>query len=402
MSLTADTTYKDWTPTPVRADFLPFHRPSIGEEEIGAVADVLRSGWLTTGPRTREFEEGFARFVGAPYAVAVNSGTAALHLALEACGVRAGDEVIVPAITFAATAEVVVYLGAKPVIVDCLDDTMNLDPAEIERARSPRTRAVIPVHLAGLPCDMNRILASAGDSGLTVIEDAAHALPASYGGRTIGTLSDFTCFSFYATKTLTTGEGGMLTTANADGAERARMMSLHGLSRPAWNRYAAPGAWFYEVLEAGYKYNLTDPAAALGLVQLGRCVAFRDQRRSIANRYVEAFTDLPEIRLPPGLDDPGHALHLFVIRLQPDRLTINRDQFIQALAAQNVGSSVHFIPLHLHPYYRDRFGYRPDDNPRATAIFQTTISLPIYPGMSTGDVDDVILAVRNIVQRYRR
>lgn len=402
MNLTADTSHSDGNQAPVRSVFLPFHRPSIGEAEIAAVTEVLRSGWLTTGPRTREFEEAFASFVGAPYAVALNSGTAALHLALEACGVRAGDEVIVPAITFAATAEVVVYLGAKPVIVDCLEDTMNLDPAEIDRVRSPRTRAVIPVHLAGLPCDMNRILASARETGLKVIEDAAHSLPASYDGRMIGALSDFTCFSFYATKTLTTGEGGMLTTPSAEAAERVRMMSLHGLSRPAWNRYAAPGAWFYEILEAGYKYNLTDPAAALGLVQLGRCLAFRDERRAIACRYEEAFADVPEIRLPPGLEDPGHALHLFVIRIQPDRLTINRDQFIQALAAENIGSSVHFIPLHLHPYYRDRFGYQPTDNPRATAIFQTTISLPIYPAMSTRDVDDVILAVRNIVERHRR
>jgi perosamine synthetase len=387
---------------PVRAEFLPFHRPSIGDEEIAAVTEVLRSGWLTTGARTRAFEEAFANVIGVKHAIAVNSATAALHLALEASGVGPGDEVIVPTMTFAASAEVVVYLGARPVLADCDERTMNLDPAEIDRLRTPRTRAVMPVHLGGLPCDMDLILASARAAGCHVIEDAAHAFPASYRGRTIGTIGDITCFSFYATKTMTTGEGGMITTESDTAADRMRMMSLHGLSRQAWNRYGAKGSWAYDILEAGYKYNLTDIAAAIGLVQLGRVPELNEARRRIAAKYAAAFADLPELICPADLDDPGHARHLFVIRLVLDRLTIDRAGFIAALHDQNIGCSVHFIPLHLHSYYRDTFGYCAADLPRASRVYETTVSLPIYPAMTDQDADDVILAVGRVVERYRR
>jgi perosamine synthetase len=389
-------------PAPRRETFLPFHRPSIGEEEIEAVTSVLRSGWLTTGPRVKELEAAFQAFIGAPHALAVNSATAALHLALEASGVGPGDEVIVPSMTFAASAEVVIYLGARPVLADCDEATMNLDPAEIDRLRTPRTKAVMPVHFGGMACDMDPILAAARGAGLRVVEDAAHALPTRYRGRTVGTIGDFTCFSFYATKTMTTGEGGMVVTADEEAAARMRMMSLHGLSRQAWKRYGPQGSWFYEILEAGFKYNLTDVAAALGLAQLAKLPAFTESRRAIARRYAEGFADLPELRCPVGLDDPGHAWHLFVIRLDLARLSVDRAAFIDAIGAENIGCSVHFIPLHLHPYYRDRLGYTPAQLPVASRIYEGSVSLPIYPAMSEADIDDVIHAVRRTVLRNRR
>ena len=381
---------------------VPFHLPSIGDEEIAAVTDVLRSGWLTTGPKAREFEEAFRLRVGAPHAVAMNSATAALHLALEAAGVRRGDEVIVPTMTFAATAEVVLYLGATPIMVDCDDETLNIAPEEIERVRSPRTRAVIPVHYAGRPCDMDAIAERAEHFGLRVIEDAAHAFPCAYRGRPIGSISEFTCFSFYATKTITTGEGGMLTTTNAEAAARARLMSLQGISGDAWKRYTAEGSWYYEVVAPGMKYNLTDMAAALGLVQLRRAEAFRDARARIAARYTDGFADLPEIRVPQAAPYGEHAWHLYPIRLQLARLAIPRGAFTAALKTADIGCSVHFIPLHLHPYYRDTYGYRPEHLPVAAAAYRELVSLPIYPAMTDAAVDRVIDAVRTIVLRHRR
>ena len=386
----------------LRAQFLPFHVPTIGEEEIAAVVDVLKSGWLTTGSKAREFEEEFGRFVGASHAVAVNSATAALHLGLAAVGVGEGDEVIVPTMTFAATAEVALYLKAKPVLVDCALDSLNIDTRALERAITPRTKAIVPVHFAGQACDSEEILALARAAKLRVIEDAAHALPARDQGRMVGAIGDITCFSFYATKTITTGEGGMATTENPEWAERMRMLSLHGISHDAWKRYSSEGSWYYEITRVGYKYNLTDIAASLGLAQLKKCRAFAAARRRIAEAYSDAFADLPEIRSPVSLPGKEHAWHLYVIQLELERLRIDRGAFIEALREKKIGASVHFIPLHLHPYYRETFGYRPEDFPVASAVYPRTVSLPIYPNMTVGDVQDVIGAVRSIVEQNRR
>jgi dTDP-4-amino-4,6-dideoxygalactose transaminase len=381
---------------------LSFHRPEITDEDVQSVVETLRSGWLTTGPKVKRFEEDFARYVGCSHAVAVNSGTAALHLALDAIGIKEGDEVIVPTMTFAATAEVVLYFKAKPVLVDCQPDTLNLDPEQIERAITPRTKAIIPVHMGGQPCDMNLILQLARHYNLKVIEDAAHALPAAYRGKRVGTISDITCFSFYATKTITTGEGGMATTENPEWANRMRMMSLHGISLDAWDRYTDKGSWYYEIIRPGWKYNLTDIAAALGIEQLKRCDQFYEARRRTAAHYHEAFADLPEIQVPVCMPGTQHAWHLYVIQLHIEQLRINRQEFVKALKSRNIGTSVHFIPLHLHPFYRDALGYRPADFPQATAVFERIVSLPIYPKMTEADVRDVIVAVRKLIQEYRR
>ena len=385
-----------------RAHFLPFHLPSIGDEEIGVVVEVLKSGWLTTGSKVKELEGQFSAFVGARHAVAVNSATAALHLALAAVGIREGDEVIVPTMTFAATAEVVLYLKAKPVLVDSTPDTLNIDPDAVARAITRRTKAIIPVHFAGQPCDMKPIMHLARGHDLKVIEDAAHALPAADDDQQVGSIGDITCFSFYATKTITTGEGGMATTDNAEWAEKMRMLSLHGISHDAWKRYSSEGSWYYEITSVGYKYNLTDIAASLGLAQLKKCQAFAAARRRIAEAYTAAFADLPEIRTPVCAPGKQHAWHLYVIQLDLARLTIDRREFIEALRQRNIGASVHFIPLHLHPYYRQTYDYRPDDFPEAAAAYQRIISLPIYPSMTASDIGDVIAAVRDIVEQHRR
>ncbi len=385
----------------MRTEFLPFHAPEIADEEIESVVQTLRSGWLTTGPQVERFQREFGAFIGAKHAIAVNSCTAALHLALEAVGVREGDEVIMPTMTFAATAEVVAYFKARPVFVDCEADTLNVDPAGLERAITSRTRAIIPVHFAGQPCDMDAIVDIARRHGLKVIEDAAHALPAAIHGRRVGTIGDITCFSFYATKTITTGEGGMITTDDDEYAERMRIMGLHGISKDAWRRYSAEGSWYYEVLSAGYKYNLTDIAASIGIEQLKKCCRFWEARKRIAARYDAGFMDLPEIVRPVCRPSVQHAWHLYVIQLELSRLTVTRKEFIEALKRNNIGASVHFIPLHLHPYYR-RMGYRETGYPTATAAFERIVSLPIFPSMTDTDVDDVIATVRDIVRNCRR
>ena len=384
------------------SEFIPFHKPAIGEDEIRSVVETLRSGWLTTGPKVKTFEAEFASYIGSSHAVAVNSATAALHLALEAVGIKSGDEVIVPTMTFTATAEVVLYLGARPVLVDCRTDDLNIDVDRIEAAISNNTKAIIPVHIAGRPCAMDQILAIAQRHGLRVIEDAAHALPASHRGRKVGAIGDITCFSFYATKTITTGEGGMATTENPEWAKRMRMMSLHGISHDAWDRYTEKGSWYYEVLQPGYKYNMTDIAAALGIEQLKRCDDFYQARRRIAERYNKAFADLPEIQVPPCGSDLQHAWHLYIIQLNLDRLSIDRHDFIKALNSRRIGTSVHFIPLHLHPFYKQTFGCQPADFPQASATFDRIVSIPIYPTMTEQNVSDVIAAVRSLVQEYRR
>jgi perosamine synthetase len=387
-------------PLPQR-EFIPFHVPQIDEDEIRSVVETLKSGWLTTGMKAKRFEEDFARYVGSCHAIAVNSCTAALHLALEAVGIQEGDEVIVPTMTFTASAEVVLYFKAKPVLVDCLPGSLNIDPDRIEGAITPKTKAIIPVHFGGQPCDMGRILEIARRHNLYVIEDAAHALPAKYCGKTVGTIGDITCFSFYATKTITTGEGGMATTQNSEWAGRMRMMSLHGISHDAWKRYAKEGSWYYEVLRPGFKYNLTDIGAAIGIEQLKKCDAFGAARNHIAAAYGEGFSALPEIQTPGCEPDLQHAWHLYVIQLRPERLKITRDQFIEALKEYGIGTSVHFIPLHLHPYYRESFGYAPDDFPTASEIYQRIISLPIYPKMTEANIDHVIDAVGKVVQQHR-
>ena len=384
------------------SEFIHFHKPAIGEEEIRSVVETLRSGWLTTGPKVKLFEAEFATYTGSSHAVAVNSATAALHLALEAVGIKSGDEVIVPTMTFTATAEVVLYLGARPVLVDCRTDDLNIDVDRIETAITKNTKAIVPVHIAGRPCAMDQILAIAQSHGLRVIEDAAHALPASHCGRKVGAIGDITCFSFYATKTITTGEGGMATTNNPEWASRMRMMSLHGISHDAWDRYTEQGSWYYEVLRPGYKYNMTDIAAALGIEQLKKCEAFYQARLRIAERYDEAFADLSEIETPADSSGLQHAWHLYIIQLNPDRLRTNRRDFIKALNSRKIGTSVHFIPLHLHPFYKQTYGYQASDFPQASTAFERIISLPIYPMMTEHDVSCVIGAVRDLVQEYRR
>lgn len=386
----------------MNSEFIPFHVPDIGEEEIRSVVETLQSGWLTTGAKVKRFEEDFAKYVGGRHAVAVNSGTAALHLALDAIGIKEGDEVIVPTMTFAATSEVVLYFKAAPILVDCQADTLNLDPDKIEAAITAKTKAIIPVHFGGQPCEMDSILEIAKARKLKVVEDAAHALPAAYDGKRVGIIGDITCFSFYATKTITTGEGGMATTGNPEWADRMRMMSLHGISKDAWNRYSSEGSWYYEVFFPGYKYNMTDIAAAIGIEQLKKCNRFWEARRRIAAAYDEGFADLPEIRTPVCHPDRQHAWHLYVIQLELDRLTINRNEFIEALKQANIGTSVHFIPLHLHPYYQKTFGYTPGDFPNANDVFHRIVSLPIFPKMAETDIREVIRAVRNIVKRHRR
>ncbi len=383
-------------------EFVPFHVPQIDEDEIRSVVETLKSGWLTTGAKTRQFEEEFARYLGVRHAIGVNSCTAALHLALDAVGLEQGDEVIVPTMTFTATAEVVLYFKAKPVLVDCLPDTLNIDPDQLERAITSKTKAIVPVHFGGHPCDMAAIIDIARRHNLYVIEDAAHALPAKYHEQVVGTIGDITCFSFYATKTITTGEGGMATTNNPEWAARMRMMSLHGISHDAWKRYAKEGSWFYEVLRPGFKYNLTDIAAAIGVEQLKKCDIFGAARKKIAAAYHQGFGELPEIQPPVCSPDVQHAWHLYVIQLQLSRLKIDRDQFIEALKQNGIGSSVHFIPLHLHPFYRDQFGYVPDDFPNASQTYQRIISLPIYPGMADRDICRVIEVVREVAQAGKK
>jgi dTDP-4-amino-4,6-dideoxygalactose transaminase len=386
----------------MRAEFLPFAAPLLGEEEINEVVHCLRSGWLTTGLKVKQFEREFAEFTGAKHALAVNSCTAALHLALEAAGVGPGDEVITTPMTFTATAAVIEHLGARPVFADCAPDTLNIDPAQIERRLSPRTRAILPVHFAGQACDMDAIGAIARDRAVPVIEDAAHAIPTRYHGRLVGTLSDVTCFSFYATKNITTGEGGMVVTDRDDIAERMRLMHLHGMSKDAWKRYTQNGSWSYEILAPGFKYNLTDIAAAIGIHQLRKVDAFHQRRLAIANQYDAAFAGVPGISIPAVEDREGHGWHLYVLQVDAGRFGIGRDTLIERLVARNIGVSVHFIPLHVHPYYRERYALQPEDFPNAWSAYERIVSLPIYAKMTDDDVRHVIDAVHAIAEEAAR
>jgi perosamine synthetase len=386
----------------MRDTFLPFALPLLGEAEIEGVLECLRSGWLTTGPKTKQFEQEFAAYVGAKHALAVNSCTAALHLGLEALGVGEGDEVITSPMTFTATAAVIEHLQAKPVFVDVEPQTLNLDVSKIEERITPKTKAILPVHFAGQACDMAPLLEVARRRGIPVIEDAAHAIPTRYQGKLIGTFGDITCFSFYATKNLTTGEGGMITTERDDIADRVRLMYLHGMSRDAWKRYTESGSWAYEILAPGFKYNLSDVASAIGIPQLRAVETFHARRREIARRYTEAFQGLQGVRPPVVLDEASHGWHLYVIQVDPATLTIGRDEFIREMMARKIGVSVHFIPLHIQPYYRDKYELKPNDYPNAYAAYQRILSLPIYARMSDADIEDVIAAVRDIVESNRR
>ena len=389
----------------MRKNFLPFHQPSIDDKEIKDVINVLKSGWLTTGPQTMQFEKDFSRYTGSKYAIAVNSGTAALHLALEAIGLKAGDEVIVPTMTFAATAEVVRYFSAKPVLIDCNRDTFNIEIESVEKYlenNSGIVKAIIPVHIAGQSCDMDSIVKLARRYGLKVIEDAAHALPAKNKGKMVGTIGDITAFSFYATKNITTGEGGMITTDNKEFADRIRIMSLHGISKDAWKRYTSEGSWYYEIIYPGYKYNLTDIASAIGINQLKKCDRFYERRKKIADMYTEAFNESETVEPPLVEQENQHAWHLYIIQLDLEKLTIDRAGFINEMKARNIGTSVHFIPLHMHPYYRETYGYSQDDFSNASYVYQRIVSLPIYPKMTDNDVNDVIDAVKDITRSHMK
>ncbi|MDR2011515.1 MAG: DegT/DnrJ/EryC1/StrS family aminotransferase [Rhodanobacter sp.] len=381
-------------------EFIPFARPDIGQAEIDAVAHALRSGWVTTGPEARAFEQEFAAYLGGGVqAVAVNSATAGLHLALEAIGVGPGDEVIAPTLTFTATVEVARYLGADAALVDVDPVTLNIDPARIESAISPRTKAILPVHYGGLACDMAAIHAIATRHGVQVVEDAAHALPTTHQGALIGQLaSAVTVFSFYANKTMTTGEGGMVVTRDAALAERMRIMRLHGISRDAFDRFQSrTPAWYYEVVAPGFKYNLTDIAAALGRVQLTRLPAFVERRQQLVARYRDGLQDLPLIL--PADAPPGevHAWHLYVIRLA-DEARVTRDEVIQALSDAGIGTSVHYVPLHRQPYWRDRYGLKSEQFPVAEKAYQRMVSIPLFTAMSDSEQERVIAALRAAVR----
>jgi dTDP-4-amino-4,6-dideoxygalactose transaminase len=382
--------------------FLPFALPDIGDEEVREVTEAIQSGWITTGPKTQQFEIEFAKAVGAKHAIAVNSCTAALHIALEAIGVKSGDEVITTPYTFAATAAVIRYFDAKPVFVDVDPLTLNIDPVGIEAAVTERTKAVLPVHIAGLPADLKAIRNVADKFHLPVIEDAAHAFPAKFDGTTIGSLSDLTCFSFYATKTITTGEGGMLCTQNDEFADRCRIMALHGISKDAWKRYTAAGSWYYEIMSPGFKYNMTDIAAGMGLAQMRKAEEMLEKRRVIAKAYNAGFSHFPHFQLPSDNPKHQHAWQLYMLRLNLEMLAIDRALFIEELKKRNIGASVHFIPLHIHPYYRQLYGHKPEDFPVAYHEYLREISLPIYSKMTDTDVEDVIDAVVDVLIQFGR
>jgi perosamine synthetase len=391
---------------------VPFYRPDLTENEIEEVASVLKSGWLTSGPRVRRFEREFADAVGASHALAVNSCTAALHLAVDALGLKPGMAVLVPSMTFAATAEVVRYQGAIPILVDCDPATFNMDLEDASRKLSQLQGAeavgMIPVHVGGLMMDMDEVNRFASEHGLWVVEDAAHAFPAAWRRghgdpwkRCGEGTASVACFSFYANKTITTGEGGMAVTNDPFLAERMKLMSLHGLSRDAWDRYSGGGSWDYRIIAPGFKYNMTDIAAAIGIHQLARAEEMRRKRERIAATYRDAFSGVEEIELPVEDSNRIHSWHLFPIRLRLARLTIDRNKFIDELAQSGVASSVHWRPLHLHPYYQESFGWRPEDCPVATETWRRLVSLPLFPGMREEEIERVIHTVKSLCARYK-
>ncbi|NHB92017.1 DegT/DnrJ/EryC1/StrS family aminotransferase [Photorhabdus cinerea] len=381
-------------------EFLPFALPEIGQSEIDEVIDSLKTGWITTGPKARRFEHDFAEYLGSDVeAIAVNSATAGLHLALEAIGIQPGDEVIVPTYTFTATAEVVRYLGAHPIFVDSLSDSLNINPAAIRKAITAKTKAIMPVHFAGLSCDMDEIIAIAKEFNLKIVEDAAHSFPTLYKGKKIGTLdTDVTVFSFYANKTMTTAEGGMLVSKNPDIIKRAKVMRLHGISKDAFDRYQSKTpTWYYEVIESGYKYNMPDICAAIGIHQLKKIDAFQKKREAMAKLYDDELKDLP-ITLPTKPKEPNsqHAWHLYTIRLN-DEVKISRDDFIIKMAEKNIGCSVHFIPLHKQPIWKDTYSLDKNNFPIAEEGFKRIVSIPLYTKMTKGDQVHVINTIKEIL-----
>ena len=384
---------------PVRSDFLPFGKPTIGEEEINEMADTLKSGWVSMGPKTIRFEDEFKSYVGASQAVSCNSCTMALFLSMYSLGIKKGDEVILPTTTFASAANVVVHLGAKPVFADICNDTYNIDPESIESKITENTKAVMPMHYAGHPADMDRIIEIANRNNLFVIEDAAHAVGSEYKGKKIGSIGDATAFSFYATKTMTTGEGGMITTNNEELAKTSKSVRLHGISADAWKRYSDKGSWYYEVTDAGFKANMTDMQAALGIHQLKKLDGFIETRQKNADHYTDRFASVDEITTPIVKKGVRHSWYIYPILV--DGLKINRDSFIKALRAENIGTSVHFIPLHMQPYYQKTFGYSKGDYPNAEWVYDRMVSLPFFSHMTEKDIDTAADAVLKIVNYYK-
>lgn len=385
----------------MRESFLLFCPPQIGDEEIAEVTAALRSGWITTGPRTKQLEADFGAYVGAPAALAVNSGTAALHLALETAGLGAGDEVITTAHTFIATVNAIEHTGATPVLVDVEPDTLNIDPALVAAAVTPRTRAIVPVHYAGHPVDMDPLQELAATHNLTIVEDAAHAVAATYKGRRIGDCDNPVAWSFYATKNMTTAEGGMVT-GTPEFIDEARVASLHGMNKDAWKRFGKGGNWYWEVLTPGFKYNMPDVLAAIGLCQLRKLDGFQQRRAAVVATYNAAFADEPALELPVTRPEVGNAWHLYVLRLHLEQLTIGRDQFVQELGERNIGVSVHWPPIHIHPYYVQKYGYQPLDFPVCYTNYERMMSLPLHAGLTDQDVADVVEAVREVVTQFRR
>lgn len=388
--------------SPVRSEFLPFARPSIGDAEISCVTETLRSGWLTVGPRTREFERVVAEYVGVERAAAVHSCTAGLHLSMVAFGVGPGDEVLLPALNFAAAPNMVIHTGARPVLVDVEPGTLNVSADIIENALTERTKLVVPVHFGGRPCDVEGILALARREGFKVLGDGAHAIGADAGGSKLGSMFDATSFSFYVTKGITTGEGGIVTSPDPDFLERISRLSLHGMSSDAWKRYSDRGPWYYEILEPGYKYNMNDIQAALGLCQMERVDDFYESRTRIADIYGRGFSEIDTVTVPPPSTTGRHVWHLYPIQINLDALRIGRDRFIRALLDEGIGVSVHFIPLHYHPFFREYFACGQGAFPVAESYFERAISLPIYPDMTDEDAADVVEAVGKLLSYYGR
>lgn len=385
-----------------REKFLPYALPLFDDSEIKEVVDTIKSNWVSRGPKTQEFEKKFAEFIGVRHAVAMNSCTAALHTTLAAWEVGSGDEVITTPLTFAATANTIIHTGAVPVFVDVDPSTFNIDAARIEEKITDKAKVILPVHYSGQPCEMDRINELAQKYKLMVLEDAAHSVYAQYKGKMVGSLGNAAAFSFYATKNLSTGEGGMLTTNDSEMAEKARIISLHGMSKNAWNRYGKGGSWYYEVLYPGFKYNMTDIQASLGLHQLLKLESMQKTREYYASIYDEAFSGMEELTRPQVIPGVRHSWHLYVICINTQRLSIDRDEFIRQLTDLNIGTSVHFIPVHLHPCYRKNFGFKEGDFPVSEDIYRRIISLPLYPAMSEKEVRYVVDGVKNIIERYRK